>query len=179
MRPRPILPTRSVEAFRTRKPTPFDRPRPDHPKSRGPHFAFKRATRRRDGTAPAQARHCCGRARREAAQQQHQHQHQHQHQLDENAFELLLEPDKDLDELVQEAAPAPLHAAAGLTPAALSGGASAAASREAEAERLALRERAAGPDGAQPRAPAPAPCPSKRARAARVRRACACLHPLH
>ena len=34
------------------------------------------------------------------------------HQLDENAFELLLEPDKDLDELVQEAAPAPLRAAA-------------------------------------------------------------------
>ena len=83
-----------------------------------------------------------------------------------------------VDELVQETAPAPLHAAAGVTPAALSGGASAAASREAEAERLALRERAAGPDGAQPRAPAPAPCPSKRARAARVRLACACLHPL-
>jgi len=65
-----------------------------------------------------------------------QHQHQHQHQLDENAFELLLEPDKDLDELVQEAAPAPLRAAAGVAPAALSGGASAAASREAEAEQL-------------------------------------------
>ena len=47
-------------------------------------------------------------------------QHQHQHQLDENAFELLLEPDKDLDELVQEAAPAPLRAAAGVTLAALS-----------------------------------------------------------
>ena len=30
----------------------------------------------------------------------------------EDAFELLLEPDKDLDELVQEAAPAPLRAAA-------------------------------------------------------------------
>ena len=53
-------------------------------------------------------------ARREAAQleqQQHHHHHHHQ-QLDENAFELLLEPDKDLDELVQEAAPAPLRAAA-------------------------------------------------------------------
>ena len=62
-------------------------------------------------------------ARREAAllePQQQQQQQQQQHQLDENAFKLLLEPDKDLDELVQEAAPAPLRAAAGVTLAALS-----------------------------------------------------------
>ena len=108
-----------------------------------------------------------------------QHRRRHANAVAARREAALLEPDKDLDELVQETAPAPLHAAAGVTPAALSGGASAAASREAEAERLAVRERAAGPDGAQPRAPAPAPCPSKRARAARVRRACACLHPLH
>ena len=70
-------------------------------------------------------------AGREAAllEPQQQQQQRHQHQLDENAFKLLLEPDKDLDELVQEAAPAPLRAAAGVTPAALSGGASAATSR--------------------------------------------------
>ena len=146
----------------------FDRRDPDRPKVEGASFAFKRATRRRDGTAPAQARHCCGRARREAAQQQHQHQHQHQHQLDENAFELLLEPDKDLDELVQEAAPAPLRAAAGVAPAALSGGASAAARAR---QRLSGSLYESVPLGRTVRSPAP--LRPRRARAsARALRAC-------
>ena len=62
-----ILPTRSVEAFRTRKPTPFDRSTTGPTQSPGPQFASLLRARRRDGTAPAQARQCCGGAARGGA----------------------------------------------------------------------------------------------------------------